>query len=108
MSKNLVPSIGTTVRFCSRDVSLSKDQVTYVCRITFDEQLNDWVIASRFNEANGRWLPITKLRRIGMIVLLNDKPGSEDTHIKITAIQKTGKGAFGDPIQIKSDALVRG
>ena len=97
--KNLVPSIGTMVPIRAGDASLSKDDKTYMCRITFDEPSNSWVIASRFNATTGRWQPATKHKRLGFIVFLNDKPDPTDTHVRISSIQPTGQGAYGDSVK---------
>jgi hypothetical protein len=97
--KNLVPPIGTMVPIRSGDASLSKDDKTYMCRITFDESTKTWIIASRFNQATGRWAPTTKHKRLGFIVFLNDKPDTDDTHVRISAIQPSGQGAYGDSIK---------
>ncbi len=96
--KNLIPSVGVRVPFTDGQVILSKDQITYMCRITYDESTEDWVIASVLNPGQKYWTPITKSRRIGLVVFLNDKPHPSDTHIEITAIQPTGKGAYADPV----------
>lgn len=96
--KNLIPSIGVRVPFTDGQIILSKDQTTYMCRITYDELSEEWVIASVLIPGQKYWTPITKSRRIGLVVFLNDKPVSTDTHIEITAIQATGKGAYADTI----------
>jgi hypothetical protein len=97
--RNLVPPLGTMVPVSSEDACLSADGTTYVIRITYDESTEQWVIASRFNAVIKRWVPIGKLKRLGFIVFLNDRLDTKDTHVRISSIQRTGKGAYGDAVQ---------
>jgi hypothetical protein len=95
--QSLVPVVGTIVHFQPEDVSLSDDGVNYVCRIAYDAAADKWIIASRWNTDIKKWMPLTRSRRVGMFVFLNEKPDPADTVIRITAIQPTGRGAYGDP-----------
>jgi hypothetical protein len=92
-----VPVVGTTIRIKPEDIALSDDGVRFVCRILYDQETNQWIIASRWDTAIKKWVPVTKHRRIGMFVFLNDKPTAADQVVRISAIQPTGRGAFGDP-----------
>lgn len=92
-----VPVVGTTISIKPEDIALSDDGVRFVCRILYDQDSNQWVIASRWDATIKKWVPVTKHRRIGMFVFLNDKPTDADQLIRISAIQPTGRGAFGDP-----------
>jgi hypothetical protein len=97
--KNLVPSVGTMVPIQAGDAALSKDDKNWICRITFDDASDSWVIASRFNASSKRWVPVTKHKRLGVLVFFNDKPQPDDTHVRISAIQPTGQGAYGDAVK---------
>lgn len=95
---NLVPPIGTEIRFKADQATLSKDERTYICRITYDDAAKDWIMASTYDPKTDRWVPITKLRRIGLIVFLNDKPESSDTHIVVSKIKSSGKSVYADTL----------
>jgi hypothetical protein len=95
--RSMIPVVGTVIHFQPEDVTLSADGVNYVCRITYDEDAEKWIIASRWNAHFKKWVSLTKSRRIGMFVFLNSKPEAGDNVIRVTAIQPTGRGAYGDP-----------
>lgn len=95
-----LPELETLIPMRKEDVALSKDGRTYLSRITFDDASGQWVIASHFNEERNHWVSIVPSRRLGIIVFLNDKPESTDTHIKITSIKRNGRGLWADPVQV--------
>jgi hypothetical protein len=101
MNKLMIPSIDTLVRVPLDYISMSEDRMTYVCRITFDEESGQWIVASCYNQHEERWVPLNDKRRIGLMVWLNDAPSATDTHIRISAIHKSGRAAWADPVEIK-------
>lgn len=105
MTKQLtIPEVGTLVCIEPLDVARSVDGKTYMCRITYDEAKNEWVIASRLNPDTRRWTPLHKNRRIGLMVFLNDLPtGVYDTHLKVTAIKKSGRAVWADIISVPEE-----
>lgn len=101
MTTNLVPEIGTKIPISAADVAFPQSGGKAHCRITFDEHAGCWIIASRFSVETQRWvaLPRPKLRGrppLGLVVFLNDVPTPSTTHIVISSIQPSGKGAFAD------------
>jgi hypothetical protein len=80
--KNTVPPIGAEIRFHLEDLTLSRDQRTYVCRIKYDQALHCWLISPER----------------GLLVFLNDKPEPQDNYLRITKIQPTGQGVYADPV----------
>jgi hypothetical protein len=84
MKTLILPPIGTEIAFEPTDVTMSKDQRTHVCRVRYDEKSDEW-----------KSVPANNPR--GMIVFLNDAP-SGATHLRISKIQPTGKGAYADPV----------
>ena len=101
MSTLILPAVGTLVPFVHGDIARSTDERTYICRITVDTEGN-WVIASRLNAESRRWISVNKDRRIGLLVFLNDSPSKSDTHVRISAIKKTGRAVFADPVSLES------
>lgn len=96
-----IPQVGTLISFVSGDIARSADERTYMCRITYDEQKQEWVIASRLNDQSGRWVATNKQRRIGLMVFLNDKPDSTDTHIRVSAVKPTGRAVWADTVKME-------
>jgi hypothetical protein len=94
----LLPTVGTLITFVSEDIARSADERTYMCRVTYSEQAERWVIASRLNMSTGRWIPLTSSRRIGLMVFLNDKPEPNAVHIRVSAVKSTGRAVWGDAI----------
>lgn len=91
-----IPPIDTVIPFVKEDIACSADGVTHMCRVTYNEAQGTWVIASRLNPETQRWIPVTKTRRIGLMVFLNDKPESNHNAIRISAIQKSGRAVWAD------------
>jgi len=95
MRKMVIPAVGTEIPFTSADVhrprkienGQSVKQTPHI-RITFDEASQLW-----------KAIPVGP-KRGGLIVFLNDEPGVEDTHVRITSVIGTGKGSYGDPIHV--------
>jgi hypothetical protein len=96
MSSSLIPLVGTEIQFKPEQASLSKDERTHVVRVTYDEAGKRWVIASTYNLATDRWVPITKSRRIGLVVWLNDAPSKESTTLVISSIHRSGRAVYAD------------
>ena len=94
----LLPTAGTLIPFLKEDIAKSGDERTYMCRVTYSELAERWVIASRLNLTTGRWMPITAARRIGLMVFLNDAPAPGDIHIRVSAVKPTGRVVWGDPV----------
>jgi|SRR6185437_10220814 len=92
----ILPTVGTEVPIVEEDIARSTDGRTYMCRITEIE--GRWEIASRLDYRTGRWIPLNKKRRIGLMVFLNDKPDSTDSHIRISAMKPTGRAVWADPV----------
>jgi hypothetical protein len=87
MTTLTIPSVGTKVPFAEGDAVLSRDGRTWICRIHYNEDLGNWEIN----------LPSV---RAGLLVFLNDAPDHQTSHIRITAIQSSGKAAYGDPVTL--------
>jgi len=94
----LLPTVGTLIPFVQADAARSADERTYMCRVTYLEQEERWVIASHLNVKTGRWMPITNTRRIGLMVFLNDAPDPKDVYVRISAVKPTGRAVWGDPV----------
>lgn len=99
MNQLTIPLIDTLIPFVPEDIAVSSDGHTRMCRITYDDVKQTWVIASRLNAQTGRWVPLNKQRRIGLMAFLNDAPLSSDTHIRVSAIKKSGRAVWADPIE---------
>jgi hypothetical protein len=91
MNKYMIPPVGTLVAIQEGDTVVSADEHTHICRIVYSEKEQQWVS----NPAD--------VRR-GFIVFLNDEPTMKTTHIRISAIQPTGKGAWADPVALTPEA----
>lgn len=81
--KNSIPSVGTEVRITHEDFTLSRDKRTHFCRIKFDDSTRAW----------------TTVPARGLLVFLTKPLTKEDTHMRITAILPTGKGAYAEPVK---------
>lgn len=93
-----LPPVGTKIRFnAESDIGRSADGITRMARVTFDEQSQQWVIASRLNQETMRWVPIKRGGRVGLMVFLNESPLTADHYLTVTAIQKSGKAVYADP-----------
>lgn len=96
MSSSLIPRVGTQIDFTADQASLSKDERTYVVRVTYDEPAQKWVIASTYNAQTGRWHSITKSRRVGLVVWLNDKPEAANKSLTVSSIHRSGRAVYAD------------
>jgi hypothetical protein len=94
----LLPTVGTLIPFVAEDIARSADERTHMCRVTYSESAERWVIASRLNITTGRWIPLTTSRRIGLMVFLNSAPEKDQCNIRISAVKPTGRAVWGDPI----------
>jgi hypothetical protein len=83
--KYSIPGVGVYIPIQKTDAVLSKDGRTYICRIAYNETTRSW----EANTANR-----------GLLVFLNDGPTDLTTHIRITAIQSSGKAAWADPVAL--------
>lgn len=97
-TQSVVPTIGTEIKFSREDAALQQNGKTYAVRIAYDAKTGQWEISSRFSDSEGVWVPLRKGGRAGLIVFLNDDPTSDDTHLVISAIQPTGRGAWADVV----------
>lgn len=82
--RNSIPEVGTLIPIVTDWISRSRDRETPMCRIKYE--VKQWVMVP--------WGPLTR----GMLIFLNTWPEPKHTHIRITAIQPTGKGAYADPV----------
>lgn len=95
---NLVPAIGTEVKLSQGDATKSEDGRTWLCRIAYDEVQGQWVVASRFEIQSNSWVSCRQgVSQLGILVFLNDWPATDgDYTIRVSAIQRSGRGAFAD------------
>lgn len=92
--QNSVPAVGTQVPIVEGSLVLSRDQRTQVCRIKYLEDSGVWVmVPARLNRRG-------TLINHGLLVFMNKQATDSATHIRITAIQPTGKGAYASPEQV--------
>jgi len=99
INARLIPEKGAKILINpEKDLFLSSDERTWMCRILYDPTLNKWLIASHFNSETGRWKSVTSHQKIGMIIFLNDEPLPTDTHVQISSIKRGGTAAYGDLI----------
>lgn len=99
MSQQLIlPAVGTLVAISPEDVGQSSDKCTYMCRIKYDTRECEWVIASRLDPQTMRWAPVKEGHRLGLLVFLNDKPDPHHNYIRISAIKRSGRAVWADPI----------
>jgi hypothetical protein len=92
--QNSVPAVGTEIPIVEGSLVLSRDQRTQVCRIKYQKDSEDWVmVPARLNRHGS-------LINHGLLVFLNSQATASNTHIRITAIQPTGKGAYASPATV--------
>jgi hypothetical protein len=91
---NAIPSVGTVIPIEERAVVLSRDQKTHVCRIKYKAETGTWSMVPARTNSQGA------LINHGLLVFLNSRLDKKATHIRITSIQPTGKGAYADPVQV--------
>jgi hypothetical protein len=90
MTKLTIPSVGTQIPFDTGLAALSRDNRTHICRISFDEHKQAWVL----NKPE---------ERRGFLVFLNDAPDAQTSHIRISAIQSSGKAAYADTVNMNHE-----
>lgn len=91
---NSVPAVGTQIPIVEGSLVLSRDQRTQVCRIKYLQDSGNWVMVPARTNRQG------SLINHGLLVFLNSPATESTTHIRITAIQPTGKGAYANPAQV--------
>ncbi len=83
--KNVIPEIGTDIPIEERQVTRSRDK-SYVCRIRFE---------------TGRWKVTDPETNRGLLVFLRPDPDfTVHSHIRITEIQRSGRGVYAQPIAV--------
>lgn len=87
MTTLTIPSVGTNIPFAEGDSVLSRDAHTPICRVFYNVDQDVWEIAH-------------PTERRGLLVFLNDTPDQLTTHIRISAIQSSGRAAYGDPVEL--------
>jgi hypothetical protein len=92
MTTLTIPSVGTNIPFAEGDAVLSRDERTWICRVHCDDVYHQWEVVS------------PDARR-GLLVFLNDAPDEQTTHIRISAIQSSGRAAYGDPVALSLNTL---
>jgi hypothetical protein len=83
--RNSIPEVGANIAI-GPHFHPSRGRATPVCRIKYDGR--QWVMVP--------WGPGIS----GMLVFMNAWPEDKHTHIRITSIQPTGKGAYADPVTL--------
>ena len=94
MQSNSIPAVGTLIPIEGRAIVLSRDQRTHVCRIKYVEEENRWtMVPAKLNRRGA-------LINHGLLIFLSAQISGLHTHIKITSIQPSGKGAYAEPVQL--------
>jgi hypothetical protein len=94
LPNNSVPAVGTSIPIEDRSIVLSRDQRTHVCRIKYLNEESRWImVPARVNKRGA-------LINHGLLVFLKKQAAESDTHIRITSIQPSGKGAYAEPVQL--------
>jgi hypothetical protein len=92
----MLPPVGTRIALdVGQDCGRSADGVTWMVRVTFDEEQQQWVIASRLR-ADMRWHPVKEGYRSGLMVFLNDTPCAQDQAVVVSAIKRHGQAVYAD------------
>jgi hypothetical protein len=91
---NSIPAVGTEIPIEPKALVMSRDSRTQVCRIKYQVDSSRWAMVPARTDRRGI------LVNHGLLVFLNANASAQSTHIRITSIQKTGKGVYADPVRI--------